>query len=95
MNKKSREGELNSRLAECEQLYRRLTSVGFDPEKTDISEIPKNRHRYFATTIYFLLRVLEDVERLLKQITLDGALQSIARRPVQFYRKELAPNREQ
>ena len=37
---------------------------------------------------------IENVEHLLKQIMLGGALHNIAHRPLQFYREELAPKRE-
>lgn len=94
MNEDSREGALNSRLAECQQIYRRLEGASTDPSNVELTNIPQDRHRFFATAIYYLLRAIEEVEHLLKVATLDSALQNIAPRPLQFYREELAPNRE-
>ena len=94
MNESSRALELNSQLAECEQIYRTLESVFSDPSSIDSSKIPPDRRRLFATAIYYLLEAIENVEHLLRQVILDGALQNIAHRPLQFYREELAPKRE-
>lgn len=90
----SREGELNSRLTECEQIYRRLEGVGADLTGLDLSKIPQDRLRFFATAFYDLLRAIDAVTHLLKDVSLDGAIQNVAPQPLQIYRDKLAPNRK-
>lgn len=90
----SREQVLNSRLAECEQIYKRLEGVGADLATQDLSKIPQDRRRFFATALYELLRAIDAVEHLLKGVSFDGAIQNVASHPLQIYRDVLAPNRK-
>jgi len=90
----SREGKLNSQLTECEQIYKRLEGVGADLASLDLSKIPQNRLRFFATAFYDLIRAIDSVADLLKKVTLDGAIQNVAPQPLQFYRDQLGPNRK-
>ena len=94
MDESLRLGKLNSKLTECEQIYRRLESIVPDFSLAASSMIPVERRRFFTTGLYYLLNTIEDVEHLLRQVMLDGALQNIAPRPLQFYREDFAPNRE-
>jgi|GEM_PF-1996044 len=94
MSENSREGALNSRLAECEQIYRRLAGVSPDFSTLDLANIPQERRRFFVTAIYYLLETVGVIEHLLKEVTLDSALQNIAPRSLEFYREKLSPNKE-
>jgi hypothetical protein len=94
MSNISREVELNSRLTECEQIYKRLEGVSDNLADLDLSKIPQDRRRFFATVFYYLLRAIDDVAHLLKQISLNGAIQNVAPQPLQIYRDKLAPNRK-
>ncbi|MHB8843491.1 MAG: hypothetical protein ACYC7L_01975 [Nitrospirota bacterium] len=89
----SRENELNSRLAECRQIYKRLEEVGVALVDIDLSTIPEDRRRFYATAFYYLLQAIDAVAHLLKEISLDSVIQNVAPQPLQFYRDYLAPNR--
>ncbi len=87
------EAELNSSLAECEQIYRNLENLIHDPSAIDVTELAKEQREIFSGALLYLNDVVESVEELLKQVTLDGAIQNIADRPLRFYREELAPKK--
>jgi len=89
----SREKELNSRLAECMQIYKRLEGVGADLADIDLSTIPEGRRRFFATAFYYLLESSDAVAHLLKEISLDNVIQNVAPQPLQFYRDKIESNR--
>jgi hypothetical protein len=90
----SREKELNSRLAECRQIFERLRGVGADLGDIDLSTIHEARRRFFVTAFYDLLLAIDAVDQLLKDISLDGVIQNVAPESIQYYRNNLAPNRK-
>jgi hypothetical protein len=94
MSDMSREAELNSRLAECEQIYKRLEGLDADLAGIDLSKIPQDRRRFFVTAFYELLRAIDAVAHLLKGVSLDGAIQNVAPQPLHIYRNKLEPNRK-
>ena len=90
----SREAELNSRLAECKQIYERLEGLDADLAGLDLSKISQDRRCFFATAFYELLRSIDAVADLLKEVSLDGAIQNVAPQPLHIYRSKLEPNRK-
>jgi hypothetical protein len=94
MSSMSREGKLNSRLTECQQIYERLGGVGANLANLNLTEIPQDRCLLFAREFLDLLSAMDAVEHLLKQVRLDGAIQNVAPQPLKIYRDKIAPNRK-
>ena len=88
----SRESELNFRLTKCEQDFSSLFRTN-QFRSVDVSGGQKDFLKFVLFATATILVTIRDVDRLLQEATLGAGHQSIALKPLAFYRDTLCPNR--
>jgi hypothetical protein len=95
MNLQARILELNTKLSECEQLYRSLQKQFPDLSLKCVSRFNYEKRREAFAALYCLLDALRDAELMFRDVKLENGLQSVAIKPLQFYRDVLLPKRNE
>jgi len=89
----SRTSKLNRLLVQSQALYRSILRVYPDIHSDDPTEIDSDWRPVIGGAFFLLLHLIDEIDGLLEEVKLDGAIESLHSEPLAFYRQTIKPGR--